>query len=67
MEKEFKLYKVGDVFKPERSKTDYTVVATFEDEGKQFFVAKHPLDGGRLWSYGSVFSYDEDGKVFKRT
>lgn len=61
-----KIYKVGDTFKPKRSRAEYTVVATFEDDGHQFFVAKKPM-GQDSWSYGNVFAYDDDGEIFQRS
>ena len=55
--------KVGDVFKIRN--VEYTVMAVFEDNGEQFFVAKHPTTYG--WSYGNVFAYDDSGEFYKRS
>ena len=62
---EKKTYKVGDTFKPKRSRLEYTVVATFQDNGQEFIVAKKQTDYG--WSYGNVFTYDEDGNLYLRS
>ena len=62
---ENKTYKVGDTFKPKRSKTEYTVVATFEDNGEHFFVAKKPSNY-EGWYYSNIFYYDEEGKIKQR-
>ena len=52
---ENKTYKVGDTFKPKRGKTEYTVVATFDDNGEQFLVGKKP-SGYDSWFYSNIFS-----------
>lgn len=62
----FKSYQVGDTFKPKRSRVEYTVVATFQDNGEEFVVAKKPMGYGS-WSYGNVFAYDEDGNLYQRS
>ena len=40
---EQKKYKVGDTFKMDSGKNEYTVVATFQDNGENFIIAKHPI------------------------
>lgn len=60
-----KIYKVGDTFKPKRSRVEYTVLATFEDDGHQFFVAKKQTNWG--WTYSNVFTYDEEGNIYERS
>ena len=62
---ENKTYKVGDTFKPKRGKTEYTVVATFDDNGEQFLVGKKP-SGYDSWFYSNIFSYDEEGNLTQR-
>ena len=62
---EKKNYKVGDTFKLKRRKVEYTVVATFQDNGEKFVVAKKTMGYGN-WSYGNVFAYDEDGNLYLR-
>ena len=63
---EKKNYKVGDTFKPKRSRVEYTVVATFQDNGEEFVVAKKPMDYGS-WSYGNVFAFDDNGELYGRS
>lgn len=64
--KNLSLKKVGDVFK--HGGLEYTVVCTFEDDGEQFFVAKHKIRRANTLSYSNVFSYfKEDGKIYKRS
>lgn len=40
---EKKNYKVGDTFKPKKSRVEYTVVATFQDNEEEFVVAKKTM------------------------
>ena len=63
---EKKTYKIGDTFKPKRSRLEYTVVATFQDDGKEFIVAKRPSGYG-TWYYSNIFTYDEDGNFMARS
>lgn len=62
---ENKTYKVGDTFKPKRSRLEYTVVATFQDNGQEFIVAKKQTDYG--WSYSNVFTFDDEGNLYQRS
>lgn len=62
---EKKTYKVGDTFKPKRSRLEYTVVATFQDNGQEFIVAKKQTDYG--WSYSNVFTFDDEGNLYQRS
>ena len=63
---ERKTYKVGDIFKPKGSRVEYTVVAVFQDDGKEFIVAKKPSGYGSFY-YRNIFSYDDDGNIFSRS
>ncbi len=55
----WKAYKVGDKIKPKRAKNEYTVVAVFEDNGKEYYVAKNKE------MYSNIFCYDSEGNLFK--
>ena len=52
-------YKVGDKIKPKRARSEYTVVAVFEDNGKEYYVAKNKE------MYSNIFCYDSEGNLFK--
>ena len=53
-------YKVGDIIKPKR--TEYIVVAVFEDNGKEYYVAK--TNDNR---YSQIFCYNDEGKLYQHT
>lgn len=63
---EKKEYNVGDTFKVKKGKHEYTIVATFEDNGETFFVAKKPSGYGS-WYYSNIFCYNENGELFQRS
>ena len=56
--------KVGDKFK--HGRTEYTVVSVFVDDGKEFYVAKKVGHDGFV-TYSNVFTYNEEGKLYKRS
>jgi hypothetical protein len=62
---EKKNYKVGDTFKPKRSRLEYTVVSVFQDNGQEFIVAKKKTEYG--WSYANVFAFDDNGELYGRS
>jgi hypothetical protein len=56
--------KIGDKFKS--GKSEYTVVSVFVDNGREFYVAKKVGSDGFV-TYSNVFTYDEEGKLYKRS
>lgn len=56
--------KIGDKFKS--GKSEYTVVSVFVDNGREFYVAKKIGSDGFI-TYSNVFTYDEEGKLYKRS
>jgi hypothetical protein len=56
--------KIGDKFKI--GKSEYTVVSVFVDNGSEFYVAKKVGHDGFI-TYSNVFTYNEEGKLYKRS
>ena len=56
--------KVGEVFIYGR--TPYMIVSIFEDNNQTFYVAKS-VDRTGFIKYSNIFTYNEEGKLYKRT
>ena len=56
--------KIGDKFKI--GKSEYTVVSVFTDDGRELYVAKKVGRDGFI-TYSNVFTYNEEGILYKRS
>ena len=57
--------KVGDTIK--LSRTEYEIIAEFEDDGNKYWVGKCHSGHANLYYYSNIFTYDKNGKLFKRS
>lgn len=60
---ENKEYKIGDTIKSGRK--EYEVIGIFEENGHEFFWARTKNSMGS-YTYSNVFTYDDEGKLYKR-